>query len=52
MTEAAVQQMCRENALPDNWTSLSYSEFLEKRRRLMAEIVKKGYESLCGQGAS
>ena len=50
MTEAAVQQMCRENALPDNWTSLSYSEFLEKRRKLMAEIIKKGYESLCGQG--
>lgn len=52
MTEAAVQQMCRENALPDNWTSLSYSEFLEKRRKLMAEIVKKGYESLCGQGVN
>lgn len=50
MTEATVQQMCRENALPDNWTSLSYSEFLEKRRKLMAEIIKKGYESLCGQG--
>lgn len=50
MVVDVIHQMCRENALPDDWTSLSYPDFLEKRRKLMAEIIKKGYESLCGQG--
>lgn len=34
------------HALPENWTSLSYSEFLEVRRRLMADVVREAFEHL------
>lgn len=50
MTAESIGQMCMENALPDNWTTLPYPDFLEKRRMLMAEIIRKGYDCLCGQG--
>lgn len=50
MTAESIGQMCMENALPDNWTTLPYLDFLEKRRMLMAEIIRKGYDCLCGQG--
>ena len=37
---------CADNALPENFESMSYFEFLEKRRVLMSEIIKKAYEKL------
>lgn len=38
---------CEENALPEDFETLSYPVFLEKRRKLMAQIVKKAYSKLC-----
>jgi hypothetical protein len=34
------------HALPDGWQDLSYPNFLETRRHLMAEIIRRGFESL------
>ncbi len=40
-----LQEMYHYHALPDNWENLSYQEFLESRRSLIAGIVKQGYET-------
>lgn len=45
--EDAYKKTCEENALPENFENMSYDEFLEKRRLLMAQIVRKAYEKLC-----
>lgn len=34
------------HALPNAWHQLDYEEFLEQRRGLMAEVIKKGFESI------
>ena len=34
------------HALPVGWEQLSYSEFCDKRRRLIGQIVKEGFERL------
>ena len=34
------------HALPENWTELSYEDFLQDRRKLMAQVVKDGYSRL------
>lgn len=44
--EEEYKKTCAENALPENFESMSYPEFLEKRRKLMAQIVKKAYLKL------
>ncbi len=41
-----LQQMYYWHALPDNWESMEYSEFLAARRELMAKIIKEGYQKL------
>lgn len=35
-----------DHALPENWEHMDYFDFLSKRRVLMAEVVKRGYERL------
>jgi len=40
------ERMCDLHALPKSWESLSYSDFLAERRRLMAGIIRRGFESL------
>lgn len=40
------QSMHRMHALPLGWEALSYEEFLVERRKLMAGIVRKGFEKL------
>ncbi|MBD5511323.1 MAG: DUF262 domain-containing protein [Lachnospiraceae bacterium] len=37
---------CAQNALPENFEQLSYPDFLNQRRLLMAQIVKKAYAEL------
>ncbi len=34
------------HALPGGWESMPYDEFLQKRRSLMAQIIRRGFESL------
>ena len=41
-------RMSRDHALPDQWETLSYAEFLEQRRVLMAKVVRRGFEALAG----
>lgn len=37
---------CREHALPVGFENMDYEEFLAKRRELMAQLVKNGFEKL------
>jgi hypothetical protein len=34
------------HALPEGWQALRYPDFLEQRRYLMADIIRRGFESL------
>ena len=45
-TADAWKAMHEYHALPDGWELLSYSEFLTQRRKLMAAIIRRGFESL------
>lgn len=38
--------MCRSHALPTNWESMEYDVFLGERRKLMAAVIRRGYEKL------
>jgi hypothetical protein len=40
--------MSRDHALPEQWETLSYADFLEQRRVLMAKVVRRGFEALAG----
>jgi hypothetical protein len=40
------QQMLRDHALPEGWENMDYLPFLTERRKLMAAIIKRGFESL------
>lgn len=44
--EEGYKVACEQNALPDNFERLEYMEFLEKRRILMSETIKKAYKEL------
>lgn len=41
------KKACEQNALPENFENMEYPEFLEKRRQLMAQVVRKAYMELC-----
>lgn len=41
-----LEKMYFWHALPDEWETMPYSTFLEKRREKMAAVIRKGYESL------
>jgi len=40
------ESMCELHALPEGWSSLPYEEFLKRRRTLMAQIIRRGFEVL------
>jgi hypothetical protein len=40
------KKMHRTHALPLSWEKMSYDEFLVERRKLMAQIIKKAFDSL------
>lgn len=37
---------CENHALPENFENMDYNEFLEQRRVLMAQIIKRAFEKL------
>jgi hypothetical protein len=39
-------KMHEAHALPEGWELMGYSEFLDKRRQLMASIIRGGFETL------
>jgi hypothetical protein len=45
-SDAAWAEMLRHHALPDGWEAMPYEEFLEERRKLMAAVIRGGYEVL------
>lgn len=45
-SEAELARMYYYHALPENWEQMEYSDFLEKRRELMAQIIREGYRTL------
>lgn len=45
----AFAKTCEENALPEGFEKMSYQEFLQARRPLMAKIIRKAYDRLCGK---
>ena len=40
------EEIMKYNALPDDWYSMLYNDFLIERRKLMANVIKEGYERL------
>ncbi len=45
--EDGYNKTCAENALPENFETMEYPKFLTERRKLMADIIRQGYERLC-----
>jgi hypothetical protein len=45
-SESSWTEMNRAHALPSSWETLSYEEFLRERRKLMARIIRQGFEAL------
>lgn len=39
-------EMCQSHALPDTWEEMDYQDFLAERRRLMASVIRRGYQRL------
>lgn len=46
MTKEEVEAMERLHALPFGWEDMGYLEFLSERRKLMASIIRNGYDKL------
>jgi len=34
------------HALPEDWEQMDYEQFLEERRKLMAQVIRKGFETI------
>jgi hypothetical protein len=45
-SESDWRSMHKMHALSDGWESMPFDEFLQKRRVLMAQIIKQGFDSL------
>jgi hypothetical protein len=45
-TETELVDMANAHALPENWWTLSYDEFLKARRPLIAGVIRAGYQKL------
>lgn len=46
MDETTRERMFAWHALPDGWTGMDYRQFLAARRRLLAQVVRRGFERL------
>ncbi|MGB7570442.1 MAG: hypothetical protein WBL87_01660, partial [Methanothrix sp.] len=44
--DAELTKMYHYHALPENWEQMEYFAFLEKRREMMAPIIREGYQKL------
>ncbi|MFA5631808.1 MAG: DUF262 domain-containing protein [Porticoccaceae bacterium] len=45
-----LERMYHWHALPDGWETMEYSDFLRKRRELMAQVIRDAYMKLAGNG--
>lgn len=46
MSEETKKEMFYWHALPDHWWTLTYDEFLEKRRKLIARVIRDGFQKI------
>lgn len=44
--EEGYRKACAEHALPEDFEEMEYTEFLEKRRKLMAQVIRRAYERI------
>ncbi len=44
--DAELARMYHCHAIPENWEQMNYYAFLEKRREMMAQIIREGYQTL------
>jgi hypothetical protein len=53
-TDSEMSRMCHWHALPVGWEKMEYGEFLEARRKLMAKVIREGFEHIAegAQGKS
>jgi hypothetical protein len=47
-----VEQMYYWHALPSGWQNMKYADFLEERRKLMAQVIRDGFEALLNENES
>ena len=45
-SEEELKEMFFMHAIPDNFYDLSYEDFLEQRRKLMAGVIKKAFNKI------
>ena len=45
-TAPDLQKMMDLHALPQGWEQMDYYDFLKERRKLMAQVTRRGYEKL------
>ena len=50
-SDADLAIMYHHHALPEDWERMEYNAFLEKRREMMAQIIREGYQILKGVSA-
>lgn len=44
--EALWSKMVSDHALPPDWEHMDYPSFLDARRKLMAGIIRQGFDTL------
>lgn len=47
-SEVEIEQMILDHGLPRDWPSMEYHEFLAERRKQMAKVVKRAFDTLVG----
>lgn len=49
--KSELDRMYHWHALPEYWEKMDYSEFLEQRRELIAQVILEGYQTLAAEPA-
>ena len=52
MSPGRLKRHCFWHALPSGWEHMDYSKFIERRRHLIAKVIKAGFEELTSPAAS
>ena len=50
MSTEAIERQTAWHALPVGWEQLEYEQFLDRRRSLMAQVIRQGFETLWDSG--
>ena len=47
-----LKQLYYWHALPERWYEMDYHKFLDERRKRIAQVIRKGFETLNSQGTN